>query len=149
MRCPYCNTNYDKVIDSRSSKGGKNIRRRRECIKCKSRFTTYEYIEEIPLMVVKKDNRREPFDRKKLMDGITIACTKLPIPTDRIDEIVENITRDIESRGEREISSRDIGEMVMAHLQKLHDVAFVRFASVYRKFQDKTEFLKELNNIHE
>ncbi len=149
MKCPFCGEATDKVIDSRSSKNGESIRRRRECLNCNQRFTTYEYIENVSINVIKNDGKREPFDRKKLMDGITIACTKLPIPTDRIDEIVENITRDIESRGEREISSRDIGEMVMAHLQKLHDVAFVRFASVYRKFQDKTEFLKELNNIHE
>ena len=149
MRCPSCGEATDKVIDSRPSKNGKSIRRRRECLKCNQRFTTYEYIENVSINVIKNDGKREQFDRKKLMDGITIACTKLPIPTDSIDEIVDTITRDIESRGEREISSRDIGEMVMEHLQKLHEVAYVRFASVYRKFQDKTEFLKEVDNIHE
>ena len=149
MKCPFCGEDTDKVIDSRSSKNGESIRRRRECLQCHKRFTTYEYIENVSFNVIKNDNRREPFDRKKLLSGITIACAKLPIPTDRIDEIADTITRQIESKGEREISSKEIGKMVMEQLQDLHEVAYVRFASVYRKFQYKNEFLEELNKIHE
>ena len=148
MKCPFCGEDTDKVIDSRSSKGGKSIRRRRECQNCNKRFTTYEYVENVSINVIKVDGKREPFDRKKLRGGIDISCTKLPIPTDRIDEIVDEITHEVEARGESEISSHDIGEMVMARLKELHEVAYVRFASVYRKFQDKTEFLEELNKIH-
>jgi len=149
MKCPFCGEDTDKVIDSRSAKNGESIRRRRECLKCHRRFTTYEYIENVSVNVIKNDGRREPFDRKKLMNGIEIACAKLPIPTDRIDEIVDIIIRQIESKGEREISSKEIGEMVIEKLQNLHEVAYVRFASVYRKFQYKKEFLEELNKIHE
>jgi transcriptional repressor NrdR len=149
MKCPFCGEDTDKVIDSRSSKSGTSIRRRRECQSCNQRFTTYEYVENISINVIKVDGKREPFDRKKLRGGIDVSCNKLPIPTDRIDEIVDEITHEIEARGEREISSHDIGEMVMKRLKDLHEVAYVRFASVYRKFQDKTEFLKELNKIHE
>ena len=148
MKCPFCGEDTDKVIDSRSSKNGESIRRRRECQNCNNRFTTYEYIENVAINVIKVDGKREPFDRKKLLDGISISCAKLTIPTDRIDEIVDDITHEIESRGEREISSHDIGEMVMERLKDLHDVAYVRFASVYRKFQDTTEFIKELDKIH-
>ena len=149
MKCPYCGADTDKVVDSRSSKNGESTRRRRECQKCRQRFTTYEYIENVAINVIKADGKREPFDRKKLYGGIEISCNKLPIPTDRIDEIVDDITRAIEAREEREISSNDIGEMVMARLKVLNEVAYVRFASVYRKFQDKTEFLEELNKIEE
>ena len=149
MKCPFCSQDTDKVIDSRSAKNGESIRRRRECQNCNRRFTTYEYIENVSVNVIKADGKREPFDRKKLMSGIQISCTKLPIPTDRIDEIVDEITHEVETKGDREISSHDIGEMVMARLKSLHDVAYVRFASVYRKFQDKAEFLEELNKILE
>ncbi len=149
MKCPFCSQDTDKVIDSRSAKNGESIRRRRECQNCNRRFTTYEYIENVSVNVIKADGKREPFDRKKLMSGIQISCTKLPIPTDSIDEIVDEITHEIETKGDREISSHDIGEMVMARLKSLHEVAFVRFASVYRKFQDKAEFLEELNKILE
>lgn len=149
MKCPFCGEDTDKVIDSRSSKNSTSIRRRRECQNCNQRFTTYEYIENVSINVIKVDGKREPFDRKKLREGIDISCTKLPIPTDRIDEIVDEITHEVDARGEREISSHDIGEMVMVRLKELHEVAYVRFASVYRKFQDKTEFLEELNKIHE
>ena len=149
MKCPFCSQDTDKVIDSRSAKNGESIRRRRECQNCNRRFTTYEYIENVSVNVIKADGRREPFDRKKLMSGIQISCTKLTIPTDRIDEIVDEITHEVETKGAREISSHDIGEMVMARLKSLHDVAYVRFASVYRKFQDKAEFLEELNKILE
>jgi len=149
MKCPYCGSDTDKVVDSRSAKNGESIRRRRECQTCSQRFTTYEYIEDVSLNVIKADGSREPFDRKKLLRGITISCAKRPIPTDKLDEIVDDITHQIESRGEREISSHDIGEMVMARLKVLDEVAYVRFASVYRKFKDKSEFLQELNRILE
>ena len=149
MKCPYCGEDTDKVIDSRSSKNGESIRRRRQCQNCEQRFTTYEYIENVPINVIKVDGTREPFDRKKLQGGIMISCAKLPIPTDKIDDMVDEITSDVEGRGDREISSHDIGEMVMARLKNLHEVAYVRFASVYRKFQDKTEFVDEVGKIPE
>ena len=149
MKCPFCGSDTDKVVDSRSAKNGESIRRRRECLNCNQRFTTYEYIEDVSLNVIKADGGREPFDRKKLLRGITMSCAKRPIPTDKLDEITDEIIRQIESRGEREVSSHDIGELVMARLKALDEVAYVRFASVYRKFQDKSEFLKELNRILE
>ena len=147
MKCPFCGLDTDKVVDSRSSKNGKSIRRRRECQNCNQRFTTYEYIEDVSLNVIKTNGSREPFDRMKLLKGITISCAKRPIPTDKLDEIVDQIVHDIEARGEREISSKTIGEMVMMHLKELDEVAYVRFASVYRKFKDKSEFMEELKNI--
>ena len=147
MKCPFCSSDTDKVVDSRSSKNGESIRRRRECLKCNQRFTTYEYIEEVSLNVIKSDGTREPFDRKKLLKGITISCAKRPVPTDRLDEITDQISREVEKRGEREISSKIIGEIVMSHLKQLDEVAYVRFASVYRKFRDKSEFMEELKNI--
>ncbi len=149
MKCPYCGSDTDKVVDSRSSKNGESIRRRRECQNCNQRFTTYEYIEDVSLNVIKSDGSREPFDRKKLLRGITISCAKRPIPTDKLDEIADEIARQIESMGVREVSSNDIGEMVMTRLKDLDEVAYVRFASVYRKFKDKSEFLEELNKILE
>jgi len=147
MKCPYCGEDTDKVIDSRSSKNGQSIRRRRECLNCSKRFTTYEYIENVLTNVIKNDGRREPFDRQKLERGIMISCAKLDISTEKIDEIVDAVTREIESRGEREISSHNIGEMVMDHLRDLDEVAYIRFASVYRKFQDKTKFIEELKKF--
>ena len=149
MKCPFCGSDTDKVIDSRSSRNGQSIRRRRQCLDCNQRFTTYEYIEDVSLVVIKNDGSREPFSRKKLLRGVTISCAKRPIPSDRIDEIVDEINRKLESRGEREVSSHNIGELVMEHLKKLDDVAYVRFASVYRKFSDKTEFIEELKKIQE
>ncbi|MBT4483998.1 MAG: transcriptional repressor NrdR [Candidatus Latescibacteria bacterium] len=147
MRCPFCGSDTDKVVDSRSSKNGQSIRRRRECLECNQRFTTYEYIEDVSLIVIKSDGSREPFSRKKLLVGMTISCAKRPISSDRLDEIADEIKQKLESRGEREVSSHDIGELIMEHLKKLDDVAYVRFASVYRKFSDTTEFLEELKNI--
>ena len=149
MKCPFCGSDTDKVIDSRSSRNGQSIRRRRQWLDCSQRFTTYEYIEDVSLVVIKNDGSREPFSRKKLLRGVTISCAKRPIPSDRIDEIVDEINRKLESRGEREVSSHNIGELVMEHLKKLDDVAYVRFASVYRKFSDKTEFIEELKKIQE
>lgn len=149
MRCPYCGSDTDKVVDSRSSKNGESVRRRRECLNCKQRFTTYEYIEDVSLVVIKSDGTREAFDRKKLLRGISISCAKRPIPTEKLDVIVDNIKREIESRSEQEVSSHEIGELVMERLKALDDVAYVRFASVYRKFSDKTEFMEELKKILE
>src|SRR4030042_1605740 len=119
MKCPYCGSDTDKVVDSRSAKNGESIRRRRECQKCGQRFTTYEYIEDVSLNVIKTDGSREPFDRKKLLRGITISCAKRPIPTDKLDEVTNEIVREIELRGDREISSKIIGEIVMSHLKGL------------------------------
>jgi len=147
MKCPFCGLDTDKVVDSRSARNGKSIRRRRECQNCNQRFTTYEYIEDVSLNVIKTDGTREPFDRKKLLKGIAISCAKRPIPTDKLDEVVDQIVHDIEARGDREISSHTIGEMVIAHLKELDEIAYVRFASVYRKFKDKSEFMEELRNI--
>ena len=149
MRCPFCNSDTDKVVDSRTSKNGQSIRRRRECLNCNQRFTTYEYIEDVSLIVIKNDGSREPFDRKKLLGGIMISCTKRPISVNKLDEMVDEIKRELESRGEQEVSSHDIGELVMERLKKLDDVAYVRFASVYRKFSDKSDFLNELKKILE
>ena len=149
MKCPFCSSDTDKVVDSRSSRNGESIRRRRECLNCKQRFTTYEYIEDVPLVVIKNDGSREPFDRKKLLKGISISCTKRPIATDKLDEVADDIKRTLEGRGEREVSSHAVGELVMENLKGLDDVAYVRFASVYRKFSDKDDFVKELKDFLE
>ena len=147
MKCPFCGLDTDKVVDSRSAKNGKSIRRRRECQNCNQRFTTYEYIEDVSLNVIKTDGTREPFDRKKLLKGIAISCAKRPIPTDKLDEVVDQIVHDIEARGDREISSHTIGEMVIVHLKELDQVAYVRFASVYKQFKDVNQFLNELSHL--
>jgi len=149
MRCPYCGYREDKVIDSRATKEDSAIRRRRECLRCGKRFTTYEYIEEIPLMVIKKDGRREPFDRKKILAGILKACEKRPISVERTEEIVSDIEKHILRKFEREVPSNQIGEMVIERLANLDDVAYVRFASVYRQFKDVSQFMKELKDILE
>jgi transcriptional repressor NrdR len=147
MKCPYCGTSKDKVVDSRSAKGGRNIRRRRECLKCGKRFTTYEHIEEIPLMVIKKDNRREPFDRNKIIAGLVRACEKRPISMQKLERIVDNIERQIQKNFESEVKSPVIGELAMKHLHSLDQVAYVRFASVYRQFKDIKQFMKELKQL--
>ncbi|MDI6783687.1 MAG: transcriptional regulator NrdR [bacterium] len=147
MRCPYCHHPEDKVIDSREAKEGVAIRRRRECAKCGRRFTTYEYIEEIPLMIVKKDGRREPFSRDKLVGGIQKACEKRPIATEAIESMVNEITATITNTLDREISSVRIGELVMRRLRNLDQVAYVRFASVYQEFKDTDDFLSELQAL--
>jgi len=149
MKCPFCGSDTDKVVDSRSSKNGESIRRRRECLKCSQRFTTYEYIEEVSLNVIKADGSRQPFDRKKLLKGIMISCAKRPIPTEKIDDMVDRISREIESLGEREVPTEKIGGIVMRYLRDLDEVAYVRFASVYRKFKDKNEFIDELHRFLE
>ena len=148
MKCPYCGVIEDKVVDSRSSKEGTAIRRRRECLGCERRFTTYEYIEDTPLTVIKSDGRREIFDKNKLIDKIRLSCTKRPISTTQIEEIADRIEDQLVSRGEREIEAKaHIGELVMTELKRLDDVAYVRFASVYRQFKDLSDFEKELQQF--
>lgn len=147
MRCPYCGKGKDKVIDSRLSSDARSIRRRRNCLKCKRRFTTYEYIEEVPLMVIKKDGRREPFDRKKILSGVIKACEKRPISMGKLEDMVEQIERHMQKSFEKEVEAREIGEFVMTKLAELDEVAYVRFASVYRQFKDIKQFMKELKQL--
>ena len=147
MKCPFCGEIDNKVIDSRLSKDGNVIRRRRECIICSRRFTTYEHIEEIPVMIVKKDGRREVFSREKLRSGLQKACQKRDISVNVIDEFLDDLERDLREAGEKEISSNKIGEKVMAKLHEIDDVAYVRFASVYREFKDVNDFVSELKNL--
>ncbi|MDP3731590.1 MAG: transcriptional regulator NrdR [Candidatus Omnitrophota bacterium] len=147
MRCLYCGCKEDKVVDSRATAEESAIRRRRECLKCGKRFTTYEYIEEVSLMVVKKDGRREPFDRKKVLSGITKACEKRPISMEKMEDIVIQIERAIQKKSDREVCASRIGELVMERLKTLDDVAYVRFASVYRQFKDVGQFMVELKDI--
>ncbi|MDO8436463.1 MAG: transcriptional regulator NrdR [bacterium] len=147
MRCPYCGSNKDNVIDSRISKNGASVRRRRECARCKRRFTTYEYVERTPLMVIKKDGRREGFDRQKLLNGLMKACEKRPVSVDRIERLVDEIERILEKKNSREVQSKDMGELVMKSLHKLDEIAYVRFASVYRQFRDVGQFVKELKKF--
>ena len=147
MKCPYCDHQESKVIDSRESKKGLSIRRRRECLACRRRFTTYEKIEEIPYMVVKKDGSRQPFDSQKLLRGLLKACEKRPIPVKKLEEIVEEIEAKLNERSEKEIRSSEIGQHVMERLKELDKVAYVRFASVYREFRDVSEFKRELETL--
>ena len=147
MNCPFCGHVDDKVIDSRASSEGSSVRRRRECLECGKRFTTYEVVEEMPLLVVKKDGRRQPFDRKKISNGIQKACEKRPISSERIEELVTNVEREIYRKFEREVSSRDIGGLLMDKLALLDEVAYVRFASVYRQFKDVNQFMSELKGL--
>lgn len=147
MKCPFCGHEEDRVVDSRTSKEGKAVRRRRECLKCEKRYTTYEYIEQLPLMVVKRDGKRESFDRQKLLMGIVTACKKRPITTEKMEEIVDDIQRELEGLELKEVNSIELGKKVMDKLQVLDHVAYVRFASVYRKFKDTTEFLKEIEEL--
>lgn len=144
MKCPHCKKDNDKVIDSRSSGEGSEIRRRRECLECKRRYTTYEKVKATPLLVVKKDSNRMPYDRHKLMEGLVRACHKRPIGVDALEGVCDRVEQKISQDFDREIPSRAIGEMVMAELRDLDQVAYVRFASVYRAFNDITEFLDEL-----
>jgi transcriptional repressor NrdR len=144
MRCPFCDYTESKVIDSRESKNGLCIRRRRECLKCAKRFTTYEKIEEIPYMVIKKDGKRQRFDSQKLLQGLLKACEKRPVPVSKLEEIVEEIEANLQDRADKEIAASEIGRLVMEKLKVLDKVAYVRFASVYREFKDVLEFKKEL-----
>jgi transcriptional repressor NrdR len=147
MKCPFCGEFDNKVIDSRVSKDGSVIRRRRECIECSRRFTTYEHIEEIPIMIVKKDGRREIFSRAKVRQGMQRACQKLDISMNAIEDFIDELERDLRETGEKEIPSRVVGEKVMAQLHRLNDIAYVRFASVYREFKDVNDFLSELKSL--
>ena len=147
MKCPFCGHVEDKVIDSRSSNEDKSVRRRRECMKCKKRFTTYEYIEEVPLMVIKKDGRREAFDRNKIISGILKACEKRPVSMEKVEAVVDRVEKDLQKNFDREVKAQVIGELVMDHLHKMDEVAYVRFASVYRQFKDINHFMKELKDL--
>ncbi len=144
MRCPFCRADHDKVIDSRSSGEGAIIRRRRECLECGRRYTTYEKVETLPIRVVKKDGRREEFDREKIQNGIIRACEKRPVPTERIDQAVTDIENEIYAHYDKEVTSRHIGQLVMKKLRDLDQVAYVRFASVYREFKDVSQFVNEV-----
>lgn len=147
MKCPFCSFLEDKVVDSREGRQGDLIRRRRECLRCGKRFTTYERIDEIPYMVVKKDGRREKFDRKKLLAGLLHACEKRPVPMTKLEGITDEVEAFVMESPDRERSSRDIGELVMGRLKKLDKVAYVRFASVYLDFKDVREFMSELKEL--
>ena len=147
MKCPFCAKDKDRVIDSRTSRDGELIRRRRECLKCSRRFTTYERVEENLPMVIKKDGRREPYDRQKVIAGIRRACEKRPVSTEQVEQVVRNIEGYLQDTGESEIASRDIGERVMMSLRDLDQVAYVRFASVYREFKDLNAFIEQLNEL--
>jgi transcriptional repressor NrdR len=147
MRCPFCGHVESKVIDSRESKKGVSIRRRRECLACKRRFTTYEKIEEIPYMIIKKDGSRQLFDRQKLLRGMLKACEKRPIAVSKLEEIIEEIEAMLQERPEKEMKAAAIGQFVMDRLKALDKVAYVRFASVYREFRDVMEFKQELENL--
>lgn len=147
MKCPFCSHAEDKVIDSRSSNEDRSVRRRRECMKCKKRFTTYEYIEEIPLMMIKKDGRREAFDRNKIISGIVKACEKRPVSMEKIEAVVDRVEKELQKNFDKEVKAQEVGELVMDHLHKLDEVAYVRFASVYRQFKDINQFMKELKDL--
>ncbi|MFC2149806.1 transcriptional regulator NrdR [Candidatus Auribacterota bacterium] len=147
MNCPYCNHPEDKVVDSRSSQDGWAIRRRRECLKCERRFTTYERIEEISLKVKKKDKRREDYDRNKILNGIMKACEKRPVSVDDIEKAVDEIEMELMKAHDNEADSDEVGELVMRKLKKLDEVAYIRFASVYRQFRDVNEFMNEVKNL--
>ena len=147
MKCPYCSVEESKVVDSRSADDGERIRRRRECLKCGKRFTTYEIIENIPLYVVKRDKSREVFDRNKLTAGILRACEKRPVSVEQVEEMVTDIELTAQNGFEREITAEQIGELVMERLKKVDEVSYVRFASVYRQFKDINTFMEELNKL--
>jgi len=147
MRCPFCKNENSKVVDSRPARNGRAIRRRRECLRCGERFTTYEQVEEIQPMVVKKDGRREPFERRKVIEGILKACEKRPISVNRVEAFVDELEKDIQEKGATEIDSKEIGEQVMSRLRQWDDVAYVRFASVYKQFKDLKEFMAQLQEL--
>ena len=149
MRCPYCYHQDDRVVDSRSSREGRAVRRRRECLRCQRRFTTYEYIEERTLQVVKRDGETEPFEHRKLVSSIAIACAKRPITPAEIETVVEDVERELDRREQSEVSSAEIGGMVMERLKARDHIAYVRYASVYRNFQDVGEFEDELRELKE
>ncbi len=147
MKCPFCNYEESKVIDSRPTDEGQRIRRRRECLECGKRFTTYEIIESLPIIVIKKDKSRESFNRDKLMTGLLRACEKRPVSIDQLDNMIDEIETIIQNSLDREVSSEKIGELVMDKLKAIDEVAYVRFASVYRQFKDINTFMNELNKL--
>ncbi|HBO97777.1 MAG TPA: transcriptional regulator NrdR [Candidatus Omnitrophica bacterium] len=147
MKCPSCGYQETKVIDSRLNTDGTSVRRRRECLECEKRFTTYEYVEQVPLLVVKRDGRRQPFDRKKIIAGLMKACEKRPVSVDKMEEITGEIERAIQRKYDREVNSKEIGELIMEKLAALDEVAYVRFASVYRQFRDVNQFMSELQGM--
>lgn len=147
MKCPSCGYKETKVVDSRLSGDGNSIRRRRECLKCEHRFTTYEYVEQVPLMVIKRDGRRQPFDRKRIIAGLVKACEKRPVSVDTMEDLTNEVERIIQKNYDREVSTSDIGEIIMEKLAHLDEVAYVRFASVYRQFRDVNQFMNELKII--
>ncbi len=147
MKCPYCSYLESKVVDSRPADEGASIRRRRECLKCHKRFTTYETMECLPIMVIKKDGSRQSFDRNKILGGLIRACEKRPVPYQTLENLANEIEQYIQNQMEREISSSEIGELVMERLKAVDEVAYVRFASVYREFKDIDTFMAELNNL--
>ena len=147
MKCPFCGHEEDKVVDSRPSSDGRSVRRRRECLSCTKRFTTYEYVENVSMIVVKNDGRREPFDRQKLLKGIELACNKRPVSEKKIISLVEEIEEELQTLSKREITSKEVGALVMKRLKDLDEVAYVRFASVYHKFKDINEFMSELKGL--
>lgn len=147
MKCPFCNHLHDKVVDSRESKEGDAIRRRRECLACERRFTTYERIDEVPYMVIKKDGRREKFDRQKVLNGLLKACEKRPVSMVKLSDLVNQVESRVGDSPDREIATTDIGELLIENLRELDKIAYVRFASVYRDFQDEEAFFNELKNL--
>jgi len=147
VKCPFCSNLDDKVIDSREARTGDLIRRRRECLRCERRFTTYERIDEIPYMVIKKDGRRERFDRQKVLQGLLKACEKRPVPTGKLEALVDEVERAVHEAKERELTTTQLGEVLMSRLKKLDKVAYVRFASVYLDFKDVKEFMSELKGL--
>jgi transcriptional repressor NrdR len=147
VKCPYCQSDEDKVVDSRSSRSGKAIRRRRECLGCGRRYTTYEYVEMTPFVIVKSDGRREPYDRVKILEGLKMACTKRPISAETVEQMADNIENQLQTMAEGEISAKQIGELAMRQLYQVDEVAYIRFASVYRKFKEVKEFLSEIKAL--
>ena len=147
MKCPYCSEIDNKVVDSRMTKEGNSVRRRRECLACKDRFTTYERVEALPLVLIKKDGRRETFDRTKVLVGMQKACQKRNISINTLEEFVDELERELQEMGEKEIPSSEVGERIMTKLHELDDVAYVRFASVYREFKDINDFMSELKDL--
>ncbi|MGO4888672.1 transcriptional regulator NrdR [Anaerobacillus sp. MEB173] len=147
MRCPTCQHNGTRVLDSRPSNEGRSTRRRRECEACNFRFTTFEVVEETPLIVVKKNGNREEFSREKILHGLIRACEKRPVPLEKLESIVNNVEKELRNKGASEVESHEVGEIVMDHLAKVDDVAYVRFASVYRQFKDINVFINELKDL--
>ncbi len=149
MKCPFCSSTETKVVDSRTAQKSNAIRRRRECLDCRQRFTTYEYIVEHPLVIIKNDGRREEYSREKLYNSVKIACNKRPIPVDKIDSIVMDVEKELEEVSGAEVISHFVGELVIKHLKDVDEIAYIRFASVYKKFKDLDEFMSQIENISE